>query len=153
VYERILVPFDGSPTSKKGLQEAMHLGKALGSRLRVLHVVENPVMLDFTGMANIGDVLDVLRRTGQELLASAQALARQQGIDADTALVEERLERVADVVIRHAREWSADLIVMGTHGRRGVSHLLLGSDAEGVIRLSPVPVLLVRLQEQADSVP
>ena len=52
--------------------------------------------------------------------------------------------RVAEVIVQAARDWKADLIVVGTHGRRGVSHLFLGSDAEAVARLSPVPVLLVR---------
>jgi nucleotide-binding universal stress UspA family protein len=65
-------------------------------------------------------------------------------------MVETAGERVAELIVEQARQWPADVIVMGTHGRRGFNHLLMGSDAEAVIRLSPVPVLLVK-QDQAPS--
>jgi nucleotide-binding universal stress UspA family protein len=57
--------------------------------------------------------------------------------------------RAADLILEDAKKWSADLIVMGTHGRRGVRRLVLGSDAEQILRLSPVPVLMVRATPEA----
>ena len=75
-----------------------------------------------------------------------QARAKKAGVGAESRLVEVEKygERVVDAIVDEAKRWRADLIVIGTHGRRGVSHLLLGSVAEGVVRLAPAPVLLVR---------
>jgi nucleotide-binding universal stress UspA family protein len=83
---------------------------------------------------------------GKRILAEAAATAGKAGLPADTRLVEiETLQgRVADVIVQEARAWQAALIVVGTHGRRGLSHLFLGSVAEGVVRIAPVPVLLIR---------
>jgi nucleotide-binding universal stress UspA family protein len=95
-------------------------------------------------MANLSDLLDILRRSGDEILAGARTVASQQGIEAESVVRDSLSGHVADVIVKEAREWPADLIVMETHGRRGLSHLVLGSDAEGVVRSSPVPVLLVK---------
>lgn len=143
-YKRILVPVDGSPTSAKGLQEAIRLAKETGARLRLLHVVE-----EYSAFAapevgvNIGPLLDAMKATGRKTLARIEASARRAGVRPESALVEDFGGRVADAVIAQAKRWRADLIVMGTHGRRGVTRALLGSDAELVARWSPVPVLLV----------
>ena len=67
------------------------------------------------------------------------------GVPVETALVESQGERVSEIVVEQARAWPADLIVIGTHGRRGVDRVLMGSDAEQIARRAPVPVLLVRL--------
>jgi nucleotide-binding universal stress UspA family protein len=86
------------------------------------------------------------RKYGQELLEQAQKEAKGEGLHAETRLVELKRasDHVAQVIVDEAKEMSAELLVMGTHGRRGLNHLLLGSVAEGVIRLTPCPVLLVR---------
>lgn len=85
------------------------------------------------------------------ILEDAKAAARAEGVEADALMVESSGGRVADLIASHARNWPADLIVMGTHGRRGVSHLFMGSDAESVVRTSPVPVLLARSIEEASA--
>ena len=82
------------------------------------------------------------------MLDAASKVALKQGVKAAASLVESRGRPVSDVILDEARKWRADLIVMGTHGRRGVNRLLLGSDAERVLRSAPVPVLLVRPEER-----
>ena len=146
MYERILVPVDGSPMSTQGLDEAIKLAKLTGACLRLVHVVDQ---LTFATGYEIytGDVIGMLREAGEQILGVAKARAQAGGIAATTFLCETFGTRVCDLVIEQAKEWQADLIVIGSHGRRGVSRLLLGSDAEQVVRMAPVPVLLVHAAE------
>ncbi len=85
-----------------------------------------------------------LRETGAKVLEQAATIARRAEVSAEQSLVETVGGRAADEIVRQARDWPADLIVMGTHGRRGLKRLVMGSDAELVLRLSAVPVLLIR---------
>ena len=151
MYQRILVPVDGSPTSNKGLQEAIALAKLTGGRIRVLHVVDDFVFL--MGSAGYGalagDVLSVLREAGEQVLAESLATVQAAGVPAESALFESLRGRLCDRVAHEVREWKAELVVLGTHGRRGVRRLVLGSDAEQVLRTCTVPVLLVRGDEPA----
>ena len=148
MYQRILCPIDGSETSNVGLAEAirlaqqLHLAQQPGATIRLLYVLDT-IYLQSTGYM-IGEIYDQLRASGTQLLDSAKAKVAAAGVAVETALLDANVRRVADAIIEDCRSWSADVIVMGTHGRRGVSHLFLGSDAEAVIRLSTVPVLLVK---------
>ena len=143
-YKRILVPVDGSPTSAKGLQEAIKLAKGTRARLRLLHVVEEYAAFAAPEVGvNIGPLLDAMKSAGRKTLARIGLRARRAGVRAETALVENFGGRVADTIVQQAKRWRADLIVIGTHGRRGLQRALVGSDAELVVRYSPVPVLLV----------
>jgi nucleotide-binding universal stress UspA family protein len=149
VYRRILVPVDGSAASGAGLEEAIRLAKGQRARLRLVHVVNEYVAyqgFDLTGAAGyyVGDLIDALRESGRKLVEKAAARARKRGIKVETAIFDSVAGRVADLIIAEADRWRADLIVMGTHGRRGVNRLVLGSDAEIVVRTAPVPVLLVK---------
>ncbi|CAB3730950.1 universal stress protein [Achromobacter kerstersii] len=151
MYERILVPIDGSPTSELGLKEAMRLAMLTHGRLRLIHVIDE---LSFALAADsygnyAGELLDLLQKNGADLLAKAQTTARAQGLQTDTVLYENLAKTVAQRVVDEAVSWQADLIVVGTHGRRGVRRMVLGSSAEGILRTSPVPVLLVRAPEGA----
>jgi len=85
-----------------------------------------------------------LNQFGHQLLAKASEQAKAQGVPCETAMHDLRGNRVADAIVEEARKSRCELIVIGTHGRRGVSRAMLGSDAENVMRSSPVPVLLVR---------
>ncbi len=147
IYGRILVPVDGSATCARGIQEAIKLAKALGSRLRLVHVVDE-LIIDYSGVgvttAYSGDVIKGLREAGKKTLADAEALVRRSGLDPEAVLLEAIGGASARLIVAQADEWPADLIVMGTHGRRGIRRLALGSDAEQVLRTSTVPVLLVR---------
>jgi nucleotide-binding universal stress UspA family protein len=143
-YKRILVPVDGSPTSAKGLKEAIKLAKEGRGKLLLLHVVEEYAVFAAPEVGvNIGPILDAMRAGGKRTLARIAKSAQRAGARPQTALVENFGGRVADAIVAQARRWRADLIVMGTHGRRGVQRALLGSDAEVVVRYSPVPVLLI----------
>jgi nucleotide-binding universal stress UspA family protein len=143
MYQRILVPVDGSPTSIRGLDEAIRLGKLTGARLLLVHGVDQ---LSFATGFEIytGDVAGMLRESGQQVLAEARARVEAAGVPVETYLSEAFGQRVCELVLEQARAFQAELIVLGTHGRRGVGRLLLGSDAEQIVRIAPVPVLLVR---------
>ena len=145
MYSRILVPIDSSRTAARGLREAINLAKDQGAALRVVHVVDKAAIIGVTetGM-NPRPVLAKLARSGRAVLDAARHSAKQLGIEADIVLREPLTKRVADEVLREAKRWKADLIVMGTHGRRGVQRLVLGSDAEQVVRQAGIPVLLVQ---------
>lgn len=143
-YKRILVPVDGSPTALKGLDAALRLAKDGGGRLRLLHIVEEYAAFTAPDAGvNITPILEALKAGGRKTLAKVEQRTRAAGVKADTALLENFGGRVADLIVAHAKRWKADLIVMGTHGRRGVQRVLVGSDADLVVRYSPVPVLLV----------
>ena len=146
MYERILVPVDGSPTSQRGLAEALAVAAKFGSKLRLLHVVDDGTLIATAGAmaSNIGELLSLLAEGGEKLLDEAKRTAQARGVPAETVLHHSVSGRVCDTVVKEAVDWKADLIVIGTHGRRGAGRLLLGSDAEQVLRLAPVPVLLVR---------
>jgi nucleotide-binding universal stress UspA family protein len=150
MYARILVPLDGSPTSERGFEEALALARVMKSTLVLLHVVDAvPVVIDMVPPATWQEISDGLRTHGQGLLDRAGQRATQQGVASEAHLIEHRIERVADTIVDEARSAKCDLVVMGTHGRRGFSHVLLGSDAERVVRQCPLPVLLVRHPEAA----
>ncbi len=146
MYKRILVPVDGSRTSNLGLREAIKLAKGHRAKLRVIHVVDvflaaqSSVYAD----AGAGDMLDALEESGKRAIKNARALAERHEVRVESALFKMPGGRVGDFICREAKRWGADLIVMGTHGRRGFSHLVLGSDAETVVKSSGTPVLLVR---------
>lgn len=144
-YKKILVPVDGSRTSALGLKEALRIARSGRGKLRLIHVVDMMVAVGDPALTfTASDILGMLTEEGKKVLARAKAAVSKAGIKAETRLIESGAGRVADRIVSDARRWRADLIVMGTHGRRGISHLVLGSDAELVIRATTVPVLLVR---------
>lgn len=145
MYKNILVPIDGSPTSARGLQEAIKVAKGLGGTLRIVHVVNEFVMDSAYAFPQYYEqVIAAMRESGAALLSEAVATAGKHDVACQSELIETVGGRAADSIIAEARKWPADLIVLGTHGRRGLRRLALGSDAEMVLRSSPVPVLLVR---------
>jgi len=149
MYSRILCPIDGSQTSERGLGEAIRLALDQRARLRLLYVVDaHLAAMDPYGTINVGDLIDASRAFGNELLDKASAAARAEGIEVETATLDTLAGPVGDLITRDARDWGANLIVMGTHGRRGVRRVVMGSDAELVVRTTPVPVLLVRASEE-----
>jgi nucleotide-binding universal stress UspA family protein len=145
MFKRILVPIDGSGPSRMGLERAIALAKNQKARLRLMHVVdEYGVIQGMEPTMNVGELFDGLVAESRKILAAAAVTAKKHGVKADTVLYEVLIGRVADRIVREAAKWRADVIVMGTHGRRGIGRLVMGSDAENVLRQSPVPVLLVR---------
>jgi nucleotide-binding universal stress UspA family protein len=148
-YQRILVPIDGSPTSTRGLDEAIGVAKLTGASLRLLHVMDE---LEFvsgfeSGASYAKEVVPKLRRRAALVLEAGRKRAEAAAVAVDTLLVECFARRTCEIVCEEALAWKADLIVAGTHGRRGVRRMMLGSDAEQIARTAPVPILLVRAPE------
>ena len=149
MYQRILVPVDGSATSGRGLQEAVGLARLSGGSIRLLHVVNqmpHAFMLDAYS-AYAGNWLGSLRAEGEKLLQTSRAVVAAAGVPVDAVLHEGFQRSLHAFVEDEVVAWKADLIVIGTHGRRGVERMLLGSDAERIVRSASVPVLLVRQPE------
>lgn len=142
MYKRILVPFDGSDTSRQALGSAIQLARESGGRLRIVHSRDE--LRFMTPYDYTVEDLESARTAANADLAQALELAGAGEVRAEAALLEGMDLRLGEVVADDARAWSADLVVVGTHGRRGVGRVLLGSGAEQILRLAPVPVLAVR---------
>jgi nucleotide-binding universal stress UspA family protein len=145
MFKRILVAVDGSQTANRGLKTAISMAREQGAALQILHVIDErvPALNPEVGIY-VDDMFRLLREGGKKILAAAVAQAEKEGMRCQPVSVETMGLPVADVVVRQAKKFRADLIVLGTHGRRGISRLVMGSDAEGVVRESTVPVLLVK---------
>lgn len=144
MFKKILVPLDGSAASQASLRPAIELARLSRGSLTLVHVIEGfPMTAPPVDEASWQLIIDALRNRGQAVLDEAVAAARASGVDVSTSLIEFPNLRVADAIVDLAREAGCDLIVIGTHGRRGVTRWVLGSDAERVLRGSPCPVLLV----------
>lgn len=153
MYKRILVPLDGSATSRAGLNEAIKLAKDQKAELCLLHVVDNrPIVQDVgADMIGIDQMIEASMSGGKKLLARAEAAAKKHRIPAKTMLLENNAQEIGSVIAGQARKCRASLIVIGTHGRQGVTRLVMGSDAESVVREATVPVLMVRSKARAAS--
>ena len=141
---RILVPTDFSQTSDAALAQARELAAALGASLRLVHVFDDPFV---TAALADGQML-LPQEVRAEMAAAAETRLRERLREAagtclghDTALL---TGPVAKTIVQYARTHAIDLIVMGTHGRSGLAHILLGSVAEHVVRAAPCPVMTVR---------
>jgi nucleotide-binding universal stress UspA family protein len=150
VYRRILVPIDGSPTSTRGLTEAIRLAQDQHAALRLLHVLDELIVTPGAEtVVYLDNTVDLLREAGEQILAKARTLVQQAGLEPESVILEIMGGRAADSVVAEANRWGADLIVLGTHGRRGVGRLVMGSDAEEVVRTTRIPVLLVRADAES----
>ena len=150
MYKNIMVPFDDSKTAHSALSEAIKIAKINHSKIRIINVVDQ-LIFSWVGIPiDIREIQATYKKEQREILEKAAAIVKQQDIEVETHLIELFTEshRIADKIIEEADQWPADLIVIGTHGRRGVGRLLLGSVAEGVVRLTNKPVLLIRGKEK-----
>ena len=149
MYNNILVAVDGSETANRALAEAAKLAKEQHAMMRLLHVAEElPPYMVAEMPFPLDDYKKLMRDGGKALLAKCADNIKGSGITFDTkyAAIDSFATRTCDVINEEARTWPADLIVIGTHGRRGVNRLLLGSVAETVIRTASMPVLIIRGQ-------
>lgn len=141
-FRRILLAYDGSPSAEKALLKAADLARDSAAQLRIVHVLDE--LSHVTGFESSMDVAALAEEGAARVLDEGKRKAREAGIDAEIRLVHVPGKRLADCVAEEAMHWIADLIVVGTEGRRGVGRLLLGSGAEQIVRLAPVAVLVVR---------
>lgn len=147
MYKKILVAVDASPTARRALREAIGLARLSGAALRLLHVVdEGREILHLETSGQFEDYERALREAGEHVLSQSLSIVQASGQGAEAVIrqIMTVQQHPADEIVSEAARWQADLIVVGTHGRRGVRRLLLGSVAESVARMAEQPVLLVR---------
>ncbi len=144
MYQRIMVAVDGSETSQRGLQEAINLANDQNAKLAIVHVID--IVVVFGAGQFPGAYIEATRDLAHETIAHARKSALAAGIEPEIQSPEivSSGYHVAETIADAARDWKADLLVVATHGRRGVSRLLIGSVAERVVRLATCPLLLVR---------
>ncbi len=141
-FRKILVPVDGSSTSSKALDYALQLAKDNQSQVRALHAIDELGYL--SAYEYSGQLMDTARKNASEVLQKAVLAAQAKGVPLDTRLIDQPGQRLGQTVADEAAGWGADLVVVGTHGRRGVGRVLMGSGAEQIVRMAPVAVLSVR---------
>ncbi|MBS3651597.1 universal stress protein [Pseudaminobacter sp. 19-2017] len=149
MYTHILIAIDGSELAQRGLDHGLSLAKLIGGKVTILTVSEPiPAYAFGGGFGGVGVPIDfeAYRQSGKEtaerILADAKASAVRVGVAAETVYVEER--RPAEAIVETATERDCNLIVMASHGRRGLGRLFLGSQTIETLTFSPVPVLVVR---------
>ncbi|MGP6190724.1 MAG: universal stress protein [Vulcanimicrobiaceae bacterium] len=146
-FERILVPVDGSVPSEQAIALAVRLAADLGAALTFCNVLDREaIVAPYIAMpyGDAGPSLEHAHNEGERLLRAACAKAGAAGIAAQSRLVE---GLAVDEIVRLSEAEHSELIVMGSHGRRGVARMFMGSVAEGVLRSATVPVLVVRSDE------
>jgi len=146
-YRHLLVPTDGSELSSEAVRQAVELGQSLGARLTIFHVQTNfPISLVGVGELVDPHTVDALvtaaRDNAQQILAEAAAVAQAAGVPCDQDTVVHALPYAA--IVEAANRHGADLIVMASHGRRGLEGVLVGSETHRVLTHSACPVLVVR---------
>ncbi|MBU1224019.1 MAG: universal stress protein [Gammaproteobacteria bacterium] len=146
MFKRILVAVDASETGEQALQMAIGLATESQAQLRIVHAVDVSNVNMESEQLDHSAMTEKIKKNGQDTLSNAEMKAAAAGIEAETNLVvlETLKPRIAEAVIEDAEAWPADLIVIGTHGRRGLSRLVVGSVAEGIVRGATMPVLLTR---------
>lgn len=149
MYAHILVATDGSDLASRALDHALGLAKALGSKVTIVTVTEPAALVGGgygavagTAFDPIPELIEAQEEAAKGLLAKAVEVAKAAGIDAKTAYVNDSFP--AEGIISTADSAGADLIVMGSHGRRGLGRLLLGSQTSNVLAHTKVPVLVTR---------
>lgn len=153
MYERILVAVDGGDSADLAMTQAIGMARAFHADIKLLYVVDDSEFFDTAGMADTAMVLSQLVQGGERALDLAAERCSQAGVTCIKELVERPLGRgnISETIVERADTWPADLIVMGTHGRRGMRRVIMGSVSEGVVAQTSKPVLLIRAE--ASSVP
>lgn len=147
MYKRILVATDGSPLSRKAVASAIELAALAGAELVALKVVPRYPVSYFEGALaitaqEVGRIEKLWAQEGQAVVDAARDAAAAKGVKAKAATV--RSDLVAEAIMAAARKHRCDLIVMASHGRKGIKRLLLGSETQHVLTHSTTPVLVLR---------
>ncbi|MCX4145131.1 MULTISPECIES: universal stress protein [Paraburkholderia] len=152
MYANILVAVDGSEASKRALNEAIRMAKLARARLTAVYVIDQSGAFTYAGACDPHLLTDAERQVGHSLLDDALVKMQALGVAGDSEILETQgiAEDIASCIARCVERRGVDLVVMGTHGRRGMRRMVLGSVAERFVRHSPCPVLLVR-ETEADA--
>ncbi|HEY2022630.1 universal stress protein [Paraburkholderia sp.] len=153
MYQNILVAFDGSSSSKLALKEAVSLAALTKGVVHPLYVLDKTPLFSYASHYDPLVLVEALRKEGEALMDQAGQACATAGVPCHPELVESNdpSDDVANVILRHAQQIDTDLLVMGTHGRRGVERLVIGSVAERALRFSRCPVLLIREEGKPES--
>lgn len=146
MYQHIIAAIDDSDTSTRAIREAVALANASGAELTLVHAVDEALFAHFTHttLANRDAVESALISEGQSVLEKGAEIALEAGMEAKTKLLTSRHESTSDQINRAVIDSKADLLVVGSHGRRGVQRLILGSVAERLLKKVGISVLIVR---------
>ena len=149
MYQRIYVPVDNSEASFSALAEACKLAQRGGALVRIAHVVD----MTHPGWGNTDyvpeEVLQQQAEAQSEILLQAKELAQSFDIKSECKILKNWCDQIAATLAEDAQTWEADLIVMNTHGWTGLKRLLLGSVAEGLMRQTSIPILIIRENAEA----
>lgn len=152
MYTHILMCFDGSDVAHAALAHAIDLAQDQGARLRIVHVMERPgIFWPNLTPEQETELMNLQRDQGEALLRRAERQAVQAGVNATTTLLNAGISEasIAEVIAAQAKTAAADLVIVGSHGRSGVSRLFLGSVAARVAQVCPAPVLIVHERKPA----
>ncbi|MFB6300176.1 MAG: universal stress protein [Halobacteriales archaeon] len=139
MYDRILVPTDGSDGTTRAVDQAVDLAATFDATLHTIYVVDNTSL---PADVSAGSILEALERTGEEATGSVVTAAESADVKVESDVLHGTPHRT---IVEYAEDNDIDLIVMGTHGRSGLDRYLLGSVTEKVVRLARIPVLTVRM--------
>jgi nucleotide-binding universal stress UspA family protein len=161
VFQKILVPLDGSEHSLKALEVAIQIAKKFGGKITLIHVysvsvrpiiVPEPATLTPSGFpvmtsTEVSRVAEAARKSGSNILANGEQMVKAEGVEVETLLKE---GHTVQEIVKKAREGMFDLIVIGARGISKIRELLLGSVSDGVIHHATCPVLVVKLAQQSE---
>lgn len=147
-YKNIMVAVDGSATADLALAEAIYMAKSFKAHLYVIHVVDEFPIQNLALGVDFERYREIIKEDGLTLLKKAETTAQKNAITAETILVEilDSHKKISERILQEVLSHQVDLLILGTHGRRGFRRLMLGSVAEETIRMANVPVLLVRAE-------
>lgn len=151
MYKRILVPIDGSDPSDLALREAIVLAKDQNATIGIFHVVDLTTTYSSLNSPNVVERQSALQADGQKVVANGSELVRAMGVQCDSKCISTFNKDICGLIENEANHWSADVIVIGTHGRQGIRRMFLGSVAEGLARISNKPLLLIRPSRNSES--
>lgn len=144
MFGEILLPTDGSEGVGQAINAAVAMAERFDARVHVLFVAEPPRFHEYGASVALTNIMQSLQEAGRQILDEAAERIRKTGISSvETAL---RQGHPAEEILDYAEEHRIELIVMGTHGRRGLNRMLLGSITEEVVRTSHIPVMTVRMK-------
>lgn len=146
MYRNILLAVDGSSSSKRAIEEAVSIASLAHATVHAVYVVDKSALFNYGGYYDPQALLDALRGDGRAALAQVHEALGGAGVTGDEELIETEsmADDVATCLQRYVDAHAIDLVVMGTHGRRGMPRLVLGSVSERFLRFSTCPVMLVR---------
>jgi nucleotide-binding universal stress UspA family protein len=145
MYDTILVPTDGSPAAERAVDHAVELATQFGATVHALYVVD--VALYSSLEAGVDAVMESLEAEGDRAVEDVASRCAAADVETETAVVVGTVHRAIE---KHIEDNDIDLVVMGTHGRKGIERFLLGSVTERTVRTSPVPVLTVSIEDDGD---